>query len=202
MKKIFSILFALTLTTTISFSQTQMGVTAGVNMSTLSGNDLSNVMEAFGFEMGSRPGIRIGFSASKELSDVLALNSGVIYSAKGYSFSSSQSDGNAALNYIELPVNLAFSVSDQFSLMGGFYSAFLMSVNSILDGEEQEQDMDLFASIDVGIGLGAQFYINDDISINAGYQMGIVPLREPIEAIEFDDKNANIFIGITYNFGG
>mgnify|MGYP006110038689 CR=1 FL=1 len=210
MKKIFTILTVVTLTTTMAFAQTQWGATAGLNMANVSGSDLSDAFEMQAAINGMdvnvpemRLGIRLGISNSKELSDVMTLNSGIIYSVKGYSGSmgipGAMLDFDQSFNYIELPVNLAFSVADQFSLMGGFYSAFLVGTTLTVDGQDEDVDIDDFTTIDVGIGLGAQFSVNDDISINAGYQMGLIALDEDGET---DSKISNLLIGMTYNFGG
>ena len=62
-----------------------------------------------------------------------------------------------------------------------------------------DADTDGWASIDFGIGLGAEFSVNDAISINTGYQMGLSPLDEDGDT---DAKNSNILVGMTYSFGG
>jgi len=205
MKKLFTILTVVALTTTMSFSQTQYGAIVGLNMANISGDDISDT--------DMRLGIRLGFSFSKELSDVVTLNSGVLYSVKGASYkalslgvdafgnlvSLGEVDADYSLNYIEIPINFGFSVSDQFSLMGGFYSAFLVGVSNTVDGEDMDADTDGWASIDFGIGLGAEFSVNDAISINTGYQMGLSPLDEDGDT---DAKNSNILVGMTYSFGG
>ena len=204
MKKLFTILCAGLLTLGVS-AQTQFGATAGLNMANISGDDISDT--------DMRLGIRLGFSFSKELSDAVTLNSGVLYSVKGASYKSAvitvdalgnitgigEADADYSLNYIELPVNFSFPVADQFSLMAGFYSAFLVGVSNTVDGEDMDADTDGWASIDFGIGLGANFSINDAVSINAGYQMGLSPLDEDGDT---DTKNSNILVGMTYSFGG
>ena len=200
MKKLFTILTVVALTTTTSFAQTQFGAAVGLNMSNISGDDVEDT--------DMRLGLRLGFSFSRELSDAVTLNSGVVYSVKGWSYDAisinlstlvaEEVDANFSLNYIELPVNFAFSVADQFSLMAGFYSAFLVGVSNTVDGKDMDADMDGWASIDVGIGVGTEFSVNDAISINAGYQMGLSALDEDGE---WDSKNSNILVGMTYSFG-
>ena len=133
MKKLFTILTVVALTTTMSFSQTQYGAIVGLNMANISGDDISDT--------DMRLGIRLGFSFSKELSDVVTLNSGVLYSVKGASYkalslgvdafgnlvSLGEVDADYSLNYIEIPINFGFSVSDQFSLMGVSTLHFLLA---------------------------------------------------------------------------
>ena len=201
MEKLFTILSVLILTTTMSFSQTQYGATAGLNLANVSGDDMDNT--------SMRLGIRLGLNFTRELSDVVTLNSGLVYSVKGASYEAvkynidaltfEDVDADMSLNYIELPVNFGFSVSDQFSLMAGFYSAFLVGVSNTIDGEDMDADVDDFASIDFGIGLGAEFSVNDAISINAGYQMGLSPIDDDGDT---DIKHSNILVGVSYSFGG
>ena len=72
MKKLFTILCAGLLTLGVS-AQTQFGATAGLNMANITDADDSKM----------RLGIRLGASVSTELSDVMTLQSGLLYSVKG-----------------------------------------------------------------------------------------------------------------------
>ncbi len=199
MKKIFTILITVVLASTISSAQTQYGATVGLNFANVSGDDIEDTK--------MRLGIRIGASFSRELSDAVMLNTGLLYSVKGFSYepevvnlstlSIEKVDANMSFNYLEIPVNFAFSVADQFSLMAGFYSAFLVGVTHTIDGEDMDADTDDFSSIDFGIGLGADFSITDAISLNAGYQIGLAELDDEADV---DAKNANIIFGMTYHF--
>ena len=199
MKKIFTMLLIVVLVPTISSAQTQYGAVVGLNFANVSGDDIE--------DSKMRLGIRLGASFSRELSDAVMLNTGLLYSVKGFSyeidvvnlstFATEKVDANMSFNYLEIPVNFAFSVADQFSLMAGFYSAFLVGVTHTVDGEDMDADTDDFSSIDFGIGLGADFSITDAISLNAGYQIGLAELDEDGDV---DAKNTNILFGMTYHF--
>ena len=103
------------------------------------------------------------------------------------------------LDYIEIPVNLSFAVSDQMSLMAGPYIGLLMSAKVMWDGDEVLDLKDDIRAMDLGINIGAGFAVTEVISINAGYQMGLTSLDEDGDG---DAKNSNILIGMTYSFGG
>jgi len=192
-------LLIVVLVPTISSAQTQYGAVVGLNFANVSGDDIE--------DSKMRLGIRLGASFSRELSDAVMLNTGLLYSVKGFSYeidvvnlstlATEKVDANMSFNYLEIPVNFAFSVADQFSLMAGFYSAFLVGVTHTIDGEDMDADTDDFSSIDFGIGLGADFSITDAISLNAGYQIGLAELDEDGDV---DAKNANILFGMTYHF--
>ena len=197
MKKLFTILCAGILSLGVS-AQTQWGATAGLNMANVSGDDAGDT--------DMRLGIRLGVSAAVPLSDVMSLNTGVLYSVKGYSQSIDLSvlgvgtlKVDQSFNYIEIPAMLGFAVSDQFSLMVGTYTGFLVGTTATVDGEDQDADTDGLSTIDFGIGLGAKFSVSDAIAIDAGYQMGLTDLGEDGD---FGLKNSNILIGMTYSFGG
>ena len=202
MKKLFTILCAGLLTLGVS-AQTQFGATAGLNMANITDTDDSKM----------RLGIRLGASFSTELSDVMTLQSGLLYSVKGFAgeldyvvydpfsgviLSSTTIDIDQSLGYIEIPFGVKFAVSDQFSLDAGLYSAFLISSVVTVDGESSDSDTEGLNTIDFGIGLGASFSATDAISINLGYQMGLNTVVEDAD----EGKNTNILVGVTYNFGG
>lgn len=204
MKKIFTVLSVVALTTMISFGQTQYGAVLGLNLANASGSDLPDDAT------DNRVGIRIGLAFEKELSDVVTLHSGLLYSVKGVAFEqetynydafgnvyAAKVDADQSLNYIEIPVNFGFAVADRFSLMAGFYSGFLVGSTTTIDGESNSST-DGLSAIDFGLGFGAEVTVSDAFSINAGYQMGLAKLDEDGEA---DVKNTSILIGMTYSFG-
>ena len=190
MKKLFTILTVLTLTTTISFAQAQFGATAGLNMANVSGDDMDADMKI---------GMHVGVSASFELSDAMTLKTGALYSMKGMQDSEGGETVKFNLSYIEIPANLSFAVSDQMFLMAGPYIGLLMSAKVMWDGDEVLDLKDDIRAMDLGINIGAGFAVTEVISINAGYQMGLTSLDDEGDG---DGKNANIHIGMTYSFGG
>ena len=193
MRKLFTILFASLLSIGL-FAQAQFGATAGLNMANVSGDDMDGDMKI---------GMHVGVSAAFELSDAMTLNTGVLYSTKG---TQDEDDGvkmSANLSYIEIPVNLSFSISDKMSLMAGPYIGLLMGAElevsgaGALDGTTDMKDDT--RSMDFGINVGAGFAVTEVISINAGYEMGLATLDPDGDG---DSKNSNIYIGMTYSFGG
>jgi hypothetical protein len=172
---------------------------------------MANVSYSGSGDMDSdmRLGIRLGVTVDITLSDAMTLNTGAIYSVKGYSgemeildfttFTVSTVDYDQSFNYIEVPLHVSYAVSDQFSLMAGPYLGILVGNSATLDGEDLDTDTDGMAAMDLGINVGAGFAITDAISVNAAYQMGLTQLDEDGES---DLYNTNILIGMTYSFGG
>ena len=195
MKKLFTILTVVALTTTISFAQAQFGATAGLNMANITGEDM---------EADMKIGMHVGLSATFELSDAMTLKTGALYSTKGMQDEEDGMKMSANLSYIEIPVNLSFAVSDQMSLMAGPYIGLLMGAEAEISGTgglfdgtiDMKEDT---RSMDFGINVGAGFAVTDAISINAGYQMGLASLDPDGDG---DARNSNIHFGMTYSFGG
>ena len=72
MKKAFTILMISIISTTLAFAQLQFGPTAGLNMASITGDD------AYADDL--KIGMHVGVSTNMELSDVLTLKSGLLYS--------------------------------------------------------------------------------------------------------------------------
>ena len=194
MKKLFTILSVIMLT--FSVSAQEFGVQAGMNMANLSGEDMETDMK-----MGIFGGVTAAFS----LTDVMTLETGALYSTKGTQNEDSGIKISMAFSYIEIPLNIAYSVSDQISLMAGPYIGLLMSANIKSSGEflgqtiDEEVDIkDDIANMDFGINIGASFSINESISVGAGYQLGLADIGSEDD---LDATNTNIHIGMSYSFG-
>jgi hypothetical protein len=201
MKKLFTLLSVVALTASMSFAQTQYGAALGFNFANQYGADDDTDM---------RLGIRIGLDMQRELSRSVNLHTGLLYSVKGASakvevydlsgFYVGDYDIDRSLNYLEIPVNFGFVMSDNFSLMAGFYSAFIVGSTVTLDGPygSSTSSTDDLNPIDFGLSFGMQIGLSDAFSLNAGYQLGLTSIDDD----GGDAKNSNILIGASYAFGG
>ena len=231
MKKIFTILTVVALTTTTSFAQ--FSVKAGLNMANIVSNNDDN-------ENGMKLGMIIGANYNAELSDAMSLDVSVAFKQSGTKETASESSGSVtvdqsmtyALNYIDISPSLSFNVSDAMSLSVGPYLAFAMSgkitdeetisgTGTSLDGTTSESesikfgdgdDEDGIKSMDFGINIGTTYSINDAMSVSAGYALGLTNLfyidgdaKDYYDSINEDvpsAKNSGIFLAFGYSFGG
>ena len=230
MKKLFTILTVVVLTTTASFGQ--FSVKAGLNMA----NIVSNDDDA---ENGMKLGMIIGGSYAMELSDAMNLDISLAFKQSGTQetedFTGGSSTTTYALNYLDISPNLAFSVSDQFALSFGPYLAFAMSGKvesetkitngpttstsesiefgeATLEGALNGTGPDGISAMDFGINIGATFSINDAMNVSAGYALGLTNLYSVEKDLEDlikasgDElpnlKNSGIFFTFGYSFGG
>ena len=207
MQKVFTILCALIITLSLSAQNpmgfnkcqrkgdTKFGLVAGMNMANLSGEDIETDMK-----MGINGGVTAAFS----LTDVMTLETGALYSRKRTQDENSSIKTSMDLSYIEIPLNIAYSVSNQISLMAGPYIGLLMSANSKQSGEFLGETIDVeldikddITNMDFGINIGSSFSVNESISVGAGYQLGLANIGSDDD---LDATHTNIHIGMSYSF--
>ena len=216
MKKIFTILTVVALSTTVSFAQ--FSVKAGLNMA----NIVSNDDDA---DNGLKLGMIIGANYNAELSDAMSLDVSVAFKQSGTKETMEMSESNGgitvkqegsmtyALNYLDISPSLSFNVSDAMTLSVGPYLAFAMSGKatsestttisgggSSIDGSETTStseslkfgtgDDDDVKGMDFGINIGTTYSINEAISVSAGYALGLTNL------IYIDDDTKDFFDAI------
>ena len=194
MKKLFTILTVVALTTTISFAQAQFGIKAGFNNSAIGSSD-SDMNEL----LSSKSGMQLGGTAMFELSDAIQLRTGALYSQKGATLDFlGLAKVTMALDYLEVPVDFAFMLGDGgFALSAGPYFAFLMSAKAKFDGESE--DMEDVSAMDMGLNFGASYLINESILIDARYGMGLMN----IDSSDSDETilNGALQVSVGYVFG-
>ena len=195
MKKLFTILTVVALTTTISFAQAQFGIKAGFNNSAVGSSD-ADANEFY----SSKSGMHFGGTAMFELSDAMQLRTGALYSQKGATLDFlGLVDITMALDYLEVPVDFAFMLGDGgFALSAGPYFAFLMSAKAKADGESE--DIEDISGMDLGLNFGASYLINEQILIDARYGMGLMNLDSDSDSEE-TTLNGALQISVGYVFG-
>jgi hypothetical protein len=169
---------ALVLATSISYSQgayhSGIGVKAGLNAASMSDNDAN--------QSDMRIGMHVGFFGSIVITDGLAFQPEFLYTMKGgkmqYQNAFATGSVTFGLDYIEIPLLLAYSLSENLSLHGGVYVASLSKVSitnessSSLFNFETEIREDDFETIDYGLVIGASTNF-DVFSIGARYEYGL-----------------------------
>jgi len=224
MKKLFTILIVVALTTTTSFAQAQFGSVTGLNMSAIGSSEKLETGE----EWVGIIGIHIGGVAHIPLGDVMQLRTGLIYSQKGGKNTSTDfpytSSATINLDYLEIPIEAAFVMGDRFALSVGPYIAFAMNKSAVIETNDPsaagwigliqtiyDEAMDEGVSgVDFGLNFGASFTIAEHFLIGTKYSMGLTdiynlptdsPLYDPDEA---DDAwvNGCLSISFGYMFGG
>ncbi len=200
MKKLITIIFAGLLT--LNLSAQQFGVKAGLDLTNL---NLSSTDTSVTFDMGT--GYSAGAFAILELSDVLQLKPELLYSHRTSS-SSSNIFGipfvvTMNYDYIEVPINLGYMVSDRMTINAGPYLGLLLSANGVAEvlGQTEEIDMKEDSnSMDYGMNIGVSYNINESMIINAGYTLGLSNILDDSDSGD-SLKWSAIKISFGYIFG-
>lgn len=195
MKKLFTLLAVVALTTVVSFAQTQFGIKAGFNNSAI-GSSESEMNDL----ISSKTGMQLGAVAMFELSDVVQLRTGASYTQKGATLDFLGNDVLYAIDYVEVPVDFAFVLGDGgFALSAGPYLAFVMSGKIKFDGESE--DIEDLSSMDFGLNFGASYLINEQILIDARYGMGLMNMNSDTDANDETILNGALQFSVGYVFG-
>jgi hypothetical protein len=204
MKK-FLVCLAVALTVSAaSYAQSpiRFGVQAGLNLSTVTWEDMDDISSKIGFN--------VGVTADYALSEALFLQPALLYTAKGASF---EDDVTSTLSYLELPINIGYKIpleSFTVSLKVGPYLAYGLSAK--MSGEEDgiSADIDLYKKnediwgidkaplkrFDYGVGIGAGIEFGQ-IAVGLSYELGLANLAN------YDDgkiKTQNAFLSVGYKF--
>lgn len=204
------ILFVTTINT--NAQETKGGIKGGLNLSYLSIDDANdnNII----------PGFHAGFWGKMMVTDKFGIQPEVLFSTKGVKtvydkdfLGIDVADGETRLNmnYIDIPVYLAFNLSEDFDFHFGPYVGILMNANvdtdtEILDFIEvddmEEIDRSEFNTIDYGLsgGLGFNF---DPVTLGFNYTLGLNKVAkdgESMESLLGDAKNNTIqvYVGLAF----
>jgi hypothetical protein len=184
-------------------AQVKFGPKVGVNLSTMT-------MSYSGVSID--PKTLIGFHAGV-ISEIpiignLALQPGILYSVKGTKIDFLGVEGSISPGYIEIPVNVAYSLGSdaiKFSLFAGPYVAYGINGKTksggvsedIVFGTGEDDDMN---PLDYGVNFGAGVNISG-LFVSAQYGLGLANLSTGTTGDE-EIKNTVIGISLAYLFGG
>lgn len=175
-----------------------IGVTGGVNLANLSGDDVENTENRVGF--------MLGVSFIHRLTDMFSFQPEIAYSMKGAKFDDGVDEGELKLAYIDVPllakIGLGAGMGQSRPVFYlGPYAAFNMSCDIESSGVSADCDtldlepktMDFGAIAGVGMDFGT-------MNVFARYQFGLTNLSDATDA--GDAKNRVIQIGGRWSFRG
>jgi len=195
MKKIILALVVLTTSVFVSNAQVQFGLKAGVNFSTLGGDDadFDGKKTNTGFNVAGLAVIPFGenFAFSPELQ----------YSAnQGLEYRESPAEYNLNLSYINIPLMLQYRNSGFVAEVGpqvGFLTAAKMKMKAG-NLEDEEDVKDDVKSTDFAANIGLGYVLPAGIGIQARYSLGLGKIDKEDES---EIKNRVFSINLVYIFG-
>lgn len=179
MKKI--IIFFFTSFLLCQLVSAQLLLRGGVNYSNID-IDGSTRQEVF----DRKPGFHLGLNANLPIGAVMSLRPAAMYHLKG----GENSSGNVDLNYLEVPLNLGFTLGP-LVVEGGPYFGYLIS------GGNNVFSKDTFSKSDWGANFGAVINLGN-LGIGANYSNSLANLNGDQtvwgEATKIKNGNLSLFV--------
>ncbi len=197
MKKVLLVFSVLAITAS-SFAQTKFGVKAGVNFAKGTGDDFEG--------SDGRTGLVAGGFAKFQLSEKLAFQPELLYSAQGVKGSEyvedidEIADYTMKFDYLNVPLMFKVYPTTGFSIQAGPQVGFLLSAKAKVEalGMDIEQDMkDEVKSLDFGLNFGIGYELPMGLGFDVRYNLGLSTVPDYDEA---DGKNSVIQLTASYAF--
>jgi hypothetical protein len=202
--KLLIIVVAFTMTTK-SFAQVKYGVKAGLNLANISEkSSLGSENEG----KTSKIGFHFGGTAEFPASEAVSVQTGLLFSSKGYKISLEGASGSMNVNYLEIPINTIYKIeigSSKLCLSAGPYLAYAVSGSAKYGGIEVDvnigsDDDDDYKALDYGLNIGAGVELNDKITIGLQYGIGLANISS-YTGYGSSAKNNVFGISVGYMFG-
>jgi len=199
MKKLLPCLFILLISLNVCHSQ-KVGIKAGINFA-------SALWETTGVTLATQAlaGFQLGLIADFPISDPVYINTGVFFSMKGTKSELIGIEIKAPVNYLEIPVNLAYKIdvtSLKVYLQAGPYIGIGLSaaVEAAAAGVSVDIDFgsadDEIKALDVGLNFGAGIEVKA-IQLGLNYGLGLTNLENVEDEVW---KNRVFSVTIAYFF--
>lgn len=241
----------------IALAALTFSASAQINFGIKVGGNLSNVKQDYkdsDYEIATKMkiGFHIGLTSDIPINEMFSFQPGLLFTTKGYNLDldelfedfegdiprSVNADGieidgyaRTSLNYIEIPLNIAFKAND-FQIFAGPYLALGIGGKDKMDfsvsamgysedfkeeiklkpafGEVKDEDLgddeSAFSALDYGLNFGLGYNVGP-ILIQAGYSLGLGNITPKYEGMsdtdrsDYKDLNRVITLSVSYFFG-
>jgi len=140
-----------------------------------------------------KPGTVAGFYVETDIAPAIFAAMEIKYSQKGARKKSTEKDPTKyimRLNYIDLPIYMAFRTSENSAIIGGISTGFLISGKELNEyGEFPTEDQNPFNTIDLQPLIGFQFDFLENLKADLRFAMSVLPVRGKPEGTTYYWKN-------------
>jgi hypothetical protein len=128
-----------------------------------------------------KPGLVAGFYVETDIAPAIFAAMEIKYSQKGARKKVTTNDPTQyimRLNYIDLPLYMAFRTSQNSAIIAGLSTGFLISAKEINEyGELPQEDQNAFNTIDLEPLVGFQFDFMENLKADLRFSMSVIPIR-------------------------
>ena len=180
--------------TAVQSQNVRFGAKGGVNFASVNGDGFDDADGVTGFQVGAVAKIGI--------TELLAIQPELLFSAQGYSVDLPGDDVSVRLGYVNLPIMADFTIVEGLSLQGGPQFGFNVVSGYKYDGDDYEdfEDEEGINTLDIGVGIGAQYVLPINLFFQARYVIGISKIYEEVEGFQPEGKNSVISLSVGYFF--
>lgn len=199
-KKLFAPIFFLFIASMAFAQRFDGGILAGYNATQVEGD----------FYKGyNKPGVVAGFYVETDIAPAVFAAFEIKYAQKGARKKSTDKDPTKyvmRLNYIDIPVYIAFRSSERTAILGGVSTGFLLSGKEFdIDGEFPPEDQNKFSTIDLQPFIGFQFDMTDNLKTDLRFAYSVLPIRDkPVDSNYYwksNQFNNVITLALYYQIG-
>jgi len=172
MQKFYIATLFLLMATAVSAQRFDGGALLGLNATQVEGDTYKGY---------SKPGLVAGFYVQTDIAPAIFAAMELKFDQKGARKKSTEKDPTKyimRLNYIDLPVYMAFRTNDKSSILAGIQPGFLLSGKEFdIDGEFPPEDQNEFNPIDLQALVGFQFDVMDKLKADLRFALSVLPVR-------------------------
>lgn len=177
MKKV--LLFLITLSPLITFSQLGIGIKGGLNF--------ANVTNASSINSSNRSGFVAGVFMAPQSKGVLSSRTELEFSRQGYNFKTGTSTGNVNLDYLLLPQLMGINITKFVQIQLGAQMALLLNAkaDSTSNGGNPGTPgsiMGYYNKFDYSVAGGVEIHPVSGLLIGARYNLGLGKLYKEMES--------------------
>ncbi|MBN2744758.1 MAG: PorT family protein [Marinilabiliaceae bacterium] len=215
MKKKFFVFAAAVMMTTGAFAQVSFGVKAGLNLS-----KLTSEYEGESETSDNRISAAFGGFMNYQLSDKFSIQPELLISMEGGKNETSESEtmmgqtvsysseNTTKITFLNIPVMLKANIANGLFLEAGPQLGFKMSAKTeyestmsmagISETESGEEDIEDMKSMNLGLGLGAGYEMENGLGFGLRYNLGLSNLYDGEGDATYKINTLNI--GVSYKF--
>lgn len=167
MKKTILLVLSLTLFSVATKAQTRFGLKGGVNLA-----NVSITSGGVTVTPDALTSFHAGILLETRLTERTLLQPNLLFSQKGYA--SQTPSSKSTVNYIEIPINLLYEVTNDFTIGGGIYAAHAINGKVVIQGKSSDYDFGAGKAnrFDMGVNLIAGYEVVEGLRISINYTLG------------------------------
>lgn len=203
MKKILLSLVAVVMVIAGANAQTAFGLRAGANLANVGGDEADDAKMKIGYHIGAYANIG--------LTDMFAIEPGLLLSTKGakvdFSEDGYEVESKSTMTYLDIPVLARVNIASGFNAFIGPQFSFLLGNKDKMEITEggvtvsaEESSTEGMNKLDLGLAFGVGYQLESGLNFNLGYDLGLSNINDFEGSEDYKVHNRVIKISVGFNF--